>query len=190
MKVGQRPYCAAVAVVSLAASLLGVVGCAKTDRAETVATAGSAVPAAAGPGSSEAPAAKAPAPPTCAVEAEKVWAADANPVAGISETGFDVGRVAFGVMLGGRPEVVVFDAKGEGAVKHVGVKKALTDAIAKGAGRRAIHRVTPAVGPGGEVIAFVDYDQIGKEHRTVACGPSDSANELLKFDGKPLRGLR
>ena len=173
----------AVKVVSLAAALLGIVACAKEDKRPAPAAAS----AAALPSAATVPAASAnAAPPTCTVEAEKVWAANASAASGISQTEIDSGKVLFGVVLGGKPEVVVFDAKGEGEAKHVGVKKALADAIPKGTGRREIHRVTPAVGSGGEILAFVDYEQIGKDHRTVACGPSDSNNELLKFDGKPL----
>ncbi|HEX7669166.1 MAG TPA: hypothetical protein VF395_06275, partial [Polyangiaceae bacterium] len=174
----------AVRVTGFSAVLL--VGCTK-DKSPTPA-AGSAAPASAAPSAATGPAAAAPGAPAavCTVQPEKVWAANASAVAGISQTDMDAGKVAFGVVLGGIPEVLVFDPKGEGEQKHVGVKKTLTEAIPKGTGRREIHRVTPGVGSGGEVIAFVDYEQIGKDHRTVACGPSDSATELLKFDGKPL----
>lgn len=175
----------AVAVTGFSAALL--VACTK-DKNPAPAAGGSAVSPSATPGAAAGSAAAAPGAPAavCTVLPEKVWGANASAAAGISQTDMEAGKVAFGVVLGGVPEVVVFDAKGEGEAKHVGVKKALTDAIPKGTGRREIHRVTPGVGSGGEVIAFVDYEQIGKDHRTVACGPSDGATELLKFDGKPL----
>lgn len=173
----------AIGSVGLLVSSTAIVACSKDKSAGSAAASG-APPSGATPLSSAlgAPAA----PPMCVADPEKVWAADASTAAGISQTDLDAGRVAFGVVLGGTPEVLVFDAKGEGEQKHVRVKKALTDAIPEGTGRREIHRVTPAVGSGGEILAYVDFEQIGNAHRTVACGRSDSNDELLKFDGKPL----
>jgi hypothetical protein len=175
------------AVVVTGFSAAWVVACAK-DKSATEAAGAAAPPSAAPSAAAVGSAAARPGAPraVCTVLPEKVWAANASAVAGISQTDLDAGKFAFGVSLGGTPEVVVFDAKGQGEEKHVGVKKALTEAIPKGTGRREIHRVTPGVGSGGEIIAFVDYEQIGKDHRTVACGPSDATTELLKFDGKPL----
>lgn len=166
--------------LGLAALVGALAACSKEQKA---------VPGAAGePAASTAPAAPGPAggPKTCTASPEKVWAANASVSAGITKVELDAGRVAFGVVLGGKPDVVAFDPKGEGSAVHVAVKKALTEVLPKDQARREILRVTPALGSGSEVMAFVDYRKLSTDHRLVACGPSDSEDELLKFDGKPL----
>lgn len=99
------------------------------------------------------------------------------------------GRVAFGVLVGSAPKVLVFDDKGVGEQKALPVKKALTETIPKDKGRREIHRVTGAVGAAGGVVAYVDSERVEANHRVVACGTSEAADDVLRFDGKPLLAL-
>jgi hypothetical protein len=122
----------------------------------------------------------------CTIEPEKVWATTVSLGAGLTATELDGGRIALGVVVGGRPEVVVFDGSGQGSEVTVQLKKELSTPPTKEQGTRELHRVTPALGSGNEVIAFVDYSETGDDRRLVSCGPSDSNEELLAFEGKPL----
>jgi hypothetical protein len=89
-------------------------------------------------------------------------------------------------MSGRGPTVIVFDSKGDGQESRIRVKKELTSELKKEDGKREILRVTPGLGSGNEVVAFIDYREVGDTRRLVACGPSDSPDEILKFDGKPI----
>jgi hypothetical protein len=132
-----------------------------------------------------APPARPGAPPSCTVSSEKVWTESPSLATGITPTVLDDGRVAVGVALGGRPHVVVFDAEGQGEVVAMPLAGALRDGVHKG-GKRVIGRVTPGVGSGGALVAFADYHDDYPDRRHVACGPTDSAQSPLVFDGKPL----
>lgn len=115
-----------------------------------------------------------------------MWASGVSLGAGLTATELDSGRLAVGVWDSKGPDVVVFDAKGEGQETRARVKKELTTELKKEDGKREILRVTPALGSGGEAVAFVDYREVGDKRRLVSCGPSDSTDDLLKFEGKPL----
>jgi hypothetical protein len=167
-----------------AAMIVGALaGCSKKDAASTTGAMGSSVPGAPVAVSSSAVRVR---PVALTAEPEKVWASAVSVGTGLTATELDAGRVAVGAESGRGPVVVSFDASGEGHEAHIGVKKELTSELKKEDGKREILRVTPALGSGGEVIAFVDYREVGDARRLVDCGPSDSTEELLKFEGKPL----
>jgi hypothetical protein len=176
------PIFAFAAVVALG----GATGCSKKGESPSAGASGAAqapgAPAALGSGA----AAVRPRPVAMTADPEQVWAAGASVATGLTPTELDAGRVAVGALSNRGPTVVVFDSKGEGREARIGVKKELTTELKKEEGKREILRVTPALGSGNEVVAFVDYREIGDTRRLVACGPSDSTDEILKFDGKPI----
>lgn len=157
--------------------------CSKSD---TQGAAASAAPSGGGAAAAAPSSAVRVRPVVLTAEPEKVWASGVSLATGLTLTELDAGRIAVGAESGRGPVVVAYDSKGEGHEAHIGVKKELTAELKKEDGKREILRVTPALGSGGEVVAFVDYREIGDARRLVACGPSDSPDEILKFEGKPL----
>src|SRR5262245_33572123 len=171
---------AALEISMLAAALSCAVttGCSK--KGDSPATGSSAMSPTGGPAPvGSTPAAARARPVKMTAEPEKVWASGVSLGTGLTPTDLDSGRVAVGAMSGRGPTVVVFDAKGEGQDARIRVKKELASELKKDE-KHEVLRVTPALGSGSEVVAFVDYREVGDTRRLVACGPSDSSEEILK----------
>jgi hypothetical protein len=177
------PRAGVIAISALAA--ISASGCSKQDGSP--ATGSSATPSPTGAPASvgSGPGAARARPVKMTAEPEKVWASAVSLGTGLTPMELDSGRVAVGAMSSRGPTVVVFDSKGDGQESRIRVKKELTGELKKDE-KREVLRVTPALGSGNEVVAFVDYREAGDTRRLVACGPSDSNDEILKFDGKPI----
>jgi hypothetical protein len=181
----RRAAALEISVLAAALSCAVTAGCSKKDDSPAAGSSAGASPGGGpAPVGSAAVAARAR-PVKMTAEPEKVWAAAVSLGTGLTPMELDSGRAAVGAMSSRGPTVVVFDSKGEGQEARIRVKKELTSELKKDE-KREVLRVTPALGSGSEVIAFVDYREVGDARRLVACGPSDSSEEILKFDGKPI----
>jgi hypothetical protein len=179
-----EPVTFSMTALGAAAICAALAGCSKkSDSSAPGAASAGAPPGALAAAGSAAPRVR---PIVLTAEPEKVWASGVSIATGVTPTELDSGRVGVGVHGSRGPTVVVFDSKGEGQEARIRLKKELTEEPKKENGKREILRVTPALGSGSEVVAFVDYREAGDTRRLVACGPSDSTEELLKFEGKPL----
>lgn len=141
----------------------------------------SAAVSAAAPASAAEVAAPPPGPPVCTRTGEKAWGEQANKAAGLTTKGFK-GTLAVGLALGLEPKVLTIDPKG--AVKLLDVKKGAKLKAPEKGGWRNVQRVSPRAIGDKEARAFVDFrDDYKDKRRHVSCGPSDSDDDFLEFDG-------
>lgn len=138
------------------------------------------VPASASPTVAAAPEA---APPVCTRTNEKVWGSGANKLTGLTTKRVLETKTAIGYAIGIEPRVLVLDKAG--AVESFKVK---TGASAKppaaGEGFRSLMRVSPTAIEGDSARAVIDYhDDYKDKRRRVACGPADSDESFLAFEG-------
>lgn len=182
----RRTATLTTSALALVIASAGAAGCSKKGDSPSPGASGAASPAG-GPGAvGSSGAAARPRAIVMTAEPERIWASGVSVATGLTPTELDAGRIGIGAMSGRGPTVVVFDPKGEGQEAHIREKKELTAELKKEDGKREILRVTPALGSGNEVVAFVDYREVADTRRLVACGPSDSTDEILKFEGKPI----
>lgn len=123
-------------------------------------------------------------PPVCSRSGEKAWGSGANKLTGLTTKPVDDGKVAVGYAIGVDPRVLVID-KATGAAKLHKVKTSEKAAPPPGKeGYRVLMRVTPAGLEGDTARAFIDYrDEYKDKRRRVACGPADSNEAFLSFEG-------
>ena len=125
-------------------------------------------------------------PPVCKVESKKVWVAGANKLTGLTDAQLPDGRIAIGLAVGNQPEVLLVAANAKGSLVKVPLTKGSRLAsVPKGASRYMM-RVTPVKVEGDTVNAFVDFeDRYQDKRRTLVCGPADSTDNWVEFDGLP-----
>jgi hypothetical protein len=121
-------------------------------------------------------------PPVCTRTNEKVWGSGANKLTGLTTKRVDT-RTAIGYAIGVEPRVLVLDKAGK--VESFKVK---TGGSAKppaaGEGFRSLMRVSPTAIEGDMARAVIDYhDDYKDKRRRVACGPADSDENFLVFEG-------
>src|SRR5258706_1185514 len=107
----------------------------------------------------------------CTSEGRKVWGKWANRRTGLTPRKLG-NKVAVGAAIGNRPEVLVFDDKGQGELVKIDLAggSELLKEIPKNEGQRDLFRVTPVLGPDGRVSAYADYrDTYNSKRRRVAC---------------------
>jgi hypothetical protein len=185
---------------ALSSSLLLVLGCTSSDptpqkpadiappstsaaAATTAAAAGVVAAPSAAPAPSTAPSA-APdvGPPVCERSNEKVRGTGVSKLTGLTTKMIDK-KLAVGYAVGVEPRVIVIDKAGEVSVLKVktGAKAASPDPKE---GYRNLMRVSPISIKGNEARAFLDYrDDFKDKRRRVACGPADSDESFLSFEG-------
>jgi hypothetical protein len=161
---------------------------ATTSATPTVATAAASTPLAAS--AAEAPSApvKVGPPPICKIESKKVWTSGVNKLAGLTEEEMSDGRLLIGLAVGNTPMVLSMNKGAQGRLIKATVKPGttLSKPLAKGEGVRNVLRVTPVHVEGDEVHVFVDFrDDLKDKRRRVACGPADSDEWWVAFDGVP-----
>lgn len=184
-------------LVSLCALVAAVAGCSSgapkentkpessvTPQTNSIAAAsGSATPMA-----SASMGAPAPEPPICKASNQKVWTSGINKLTGLTVKLLDEKRYALGFASGLTPEVLVVGKDGQLSLHKVETKAGGRVAKAPSAaeGNRLLWRVTPLSVEGTHARAFVDYRDEYKDKRLhVACGPADSDEEFISFDGTP-----
>lgn len=120
-------------------------------------------------------------PPVCTVSNEAVQATDVNPTTGLTtkvfKEGFAIGFAA------GSPKVLVIDGAGKTRVLEVerGEKSKLP---ADKQTWRNLMRVSPRNISGEKAKAFIDYRDDSKDKkRHVFCGPADTADTFLEYEG-------
>ena len=156
------------------------------------ASAGSTSPAPAAPATSahaDASVAVAPIPdldPVCKVEQKKVWVSGGNKLTGLTDTTLADGRIAVGLAVGNAPEVLLVTANGKGSLAKVPLTAGTRLATVPKGATRYLLRVTPVKVEGDAVKAFVDFeDRYKDKRRTIVCGPADSNETWVEFDGVP-----
>jgi len=174
---------------------LSVLGCSrKPEENKTQPVASPSVPAAVAASASVAPAESAAAAPhvipdqtpVCSVQSKKVWVKGANKLTGLTEAMLPDGRAAIGFAIGNQPQVLLVSAAAKGAVVKVPIAKTARLATVPKGATRYLLRVTPVKANGDAVQAFVDFeDQYKDKKRTIACGPADTIDNWVEFDGMP-----
>jgi hypothetical protein len=149
-----------------------------------------APPGSAQPGAGTVPASASPTvaaapesgPPVCSRTNEKVWGSGANKLTGLTTKRVDT-KTAIGYAIGIEPRVLVVDKAG--AVESFKVKiGGSAKPPAAGEGFRSLMRVSPTAIEGEMARAVIDYhDDYKDKRRRVACGPADSDENFLAFEG-------
>jgi len=124
--------------------------------------------------------------PVCKVESKKVWASGGNKLTGLTDTTLPDGRIAVGLAVGNTPEVLLVAANGKGSLAKIPVAAGTKLATVPKGATRYMLRVTPVKVEGDTVKAFVDFEDHYKDkRRTIVCGPTDSNDNWVEFDGMP-----
>jgi hypothetical protein len=154
---------------------------AKPESAPTGNVVASAQPSTSGMATAGAAAAEA-GPPVCTRSNEKVWGSGANKLTGLTTKRVDT-KSAIGYAIGIEPRVLVLDKAG--AVDSLKVKTGASAKPPEGKeGYRALMRVSPTAIEGDTARALIDYrDEYKDKRRRVACGPADSDENFLAFEG-------
>jgi hypothetical protein len=127
--------------------------------------------------------------PLCVAKNHKSWGTNINTLTGLTTKKLVDGRVAVGLAIGYRPHVLIVDKNGEGKLVRVPVAKdgILATVPKSDEGMRKLWRVTPSEVKGEKAAAFADFQDIYKNgKRVVVCGPADSKEPWLSFEGMPL----
>jgi hypothetical protein len=122
------------------------------------------------------------APPVCSRAREKVWGSGANKLTGLTTKGSKE-ALSIGFAFGTTPRVLVVEKDGDAKLYKVktGARSKAPDIKE---GTRALMRVTPIAIEGETARAFLDYrDEYKDKRRNVACGPADSDDNFLAFEG-------
>jgi hypothetical protein len=121
-------------------------------------------------------------PPVCSRANPKAWGSGANKLTGLTTK--KIGEaIAVGFAVGLEPRVLVIDKAG--SIRLLEVKLgAKTKPPSGKEGTRDLMRVTPRSIDGEQARAFVDYhDDLKDKRRRVWCGPAESADDFLSFEG-------
>ncbi len=141
-------------------------------------------------------------PPTCTVNAQKTWGKGVSTLTGLTAVALSDGKTAIGYAVGNTPQVLLVGQKGEGSIAKVEISKESTFAAKApkaGKGNRVLWRVTPTKIEGKTAHAFVDFrddwnNEVAaapasagqpppKKSRRVVCGPADSGDKWVSFEG-------
>jgi len=111
-----------------------------------------------------------------------VWGAGANKVTGLTTKKLE-SAMAIGFAFGVEPRVLVIDKAGVVKLREVELgPKAKAPSPAEGF--RTLLRVSPAALRGEKARVFIDYrDELKDKRRRVYCGPAESDQDFLSFDG-------
>jgi hypothetical protein len=121
-------------------------------------------------------------PPICSRAGEKAWGSGANKLTGLTTKGSKE-DLAIGFAFGTTPRVLVIEKTGEAKIYKVKTD-ARTKAPDPKEGTRALMRVSPIAIEGETARAFLDFrDEYKDKRRNVVCGPADSGESFLSFEG-------
>lgn len=129
-----------------------------------------------------------PETPVCKIANQKVLAHGVNKLTGLTVKHLDEKRYGLGFASGLTPQVLVVNNDGQVSVLKVETKAGskVASPPAPAEGNRLLWRVTPVAVDGSRAHAFVDYrDEYKDKRRHVACGPAESDEEFISFDGVP-----
>lgn len=121
-------------------------------------------------------------PPVCARSDEKVRGTGVNKLTGLTTKRVDK-KTVIGYAVGTEPRVLVIEKTGETNILKVKLGSKAEPPPAK-EGYRALMRVSPFSIKGDTARAFIDYrDDFKDKRRRVSCGPADSDESFLSFEG-------